>query len=305
MSVGTTLIAGCSADTETGVSTEIITDTDSSTGTTSTPMETPTDIGTFRLMISDQPVAIDDFDELTVSFERARVFRAASEDDGQGGPLQSTMATDTEAATNTAVTTADSISEVNSTTATNETATTSEPEDRDTESTNSNHEGFSTFDLGGVSVDLTQVIGAKAIDVFGAGLTEGRYSKIELYAASVHGIVSGEAVDVTIPSGKLQITKPFDVVKGETVRFVFDITVVKKGRNDEYNLLPVISESGVAGQDIDVEEVTPKPSSPSTIDDPETEVNNTRRRGPETDRTENGSKTGKRGGPPHEDNSSS
>ncbi len=56
----------------------------------------------------------------------------------------------------------------------------------------------------------------------------GPYSKIELYAESVDGVVDGESVDVKIPSEKLQLTKPFEVVAGESVDFVFDINVVKR-----------------------------------------------------------------------------
>jgi hypothetical protein len=114
--------------------------------------------------------------------------------------------------------------------------------------------GFVVRELDGATVDLTEVVGDKAISVLDGELEEGRYSKIELYAESVDGVVDGESVDVKIPSEKLQITKSFEVVAGESVEFVFDINVVKKG-NGGYNLLPVISKSGVAGKDVEVEEV--------------------------------------------------
>lgn len=42
---------------------------------------------------------------------------------------------------------------------------------------------------------------------------------------------------------------------GESVSFVFDVNVVKRGKTGEYNLLPVISESGVAAEDVEVTEV--------------------------------------------------
>ena len=60
---------------------------------------------------------------------------------------------------------------------------------------------------------------------------------------------------MTIPSGKLQIVKPFEIEPGEELSFVFDINVVRKGSEGGYNLLPVISESGVAGEDVEVEEI--------------------------------------------------
>jgi len=115
--------------------------------------------------------------------------------------------------------------------------------------------GFTTFDLSGESVDLTQVVGNKAMSVLDETLAPGRYTKIELHAADVTGIVDGEEANVKIPSGKLMLTKPFEVVAGESVSFVFDINVVQRGKGNDYNLLPVIGESGVAGKDVEVDEV--------------------------------------------------
>lgn len=297
------LIAGCSANTEPSAPADITTSSNDTGGISNDSTATSANSGTFRLLISDRPVAIDDFDELTVSFERARVFRAGGVDDEQPEPTQSVTSTETEAVTDTAATT-----ESNSTTTTNETATVTEAKAEGNESAgsdNTDQEGFFVLDLGGASADLTQVVGAKAIDIFGEKMTEGRYSKIELYAASVKGIVDGNSVDVKIPSGKLQLTKPFEVVKGETVRFVFDITVVKKGRDGEYNLLPVISESGVAGRDIEVEEVEPGASSSNTTRGSESEGKVSGKGGATPAGTENESNNGERRGPPDEDNGNS
>ena len=61
-----------------------------------------------------------------------------------------------------------------------------------------------------------------SIGVLDGKLATGQYSKIELYVSDVEGIVGGESVPVKVPSN---------------------------------NLLPVISKSGVAGEDVDVEEV--------------------------------------------------
>ncbi|MEF8828177.1 MAG: DUF4382 domain-containing protein, partial [Haloarcula sp.] len=134
--------------------------------------------------------------------------------------------------------------------------------------------GFVVHDLDGATVDLTEVVGDKAISVLDGELEAGQYSKIELYAASVDGVVDGESVDVKIPSGKLQIVKSFEVVAGESLEFVFDINVVKKG-NGGYNLLPVISKSGVAGKDVDVEEVGGDDAEDAADDAEETEVQTT------------------------------
>jgi hypothetical protein len=93
-----------------------------------------------------------------------------------------------------------------------------------------------------------------SIGVLDGKLATGQYSKIELYVSDVEGIVGGESVPVKVPSNKLQITKSFEITPGGTVDFIFDISVVEKGQGG-YNLLPVISKSGVAGEDVDVEEV--------------------------------------------------
>ncbi|WP_253737127.1 DUF4382 domain-containing protein [Halohasta salina] len=246
--VGVTLLAGCANQSDSGTSGD--------DGTTDGSSDSETSTGTFRLLISDQPVAIDDFDSLNVSFDRARVFRGeADEDEADDSTNESEETNETDP----------NETETNGTneTRTNETETDdSETETMDDESDDDDEEeesddgasGFSIIDLDGATVDLTQVVGDKAIGVFEGELEAGQYSKIELYASDVEGIVDGETAEVKIPSGKLQIVKPFEIVPDEPVSFVFDINVVKKGNNG-YNLLPVISESGVAGKDVDVEEV--------------------------------------------------
>ena len=42
-------------------------------------------IGTFWLLISDQPVAIDEFDSLNVTFDYARIVQASDDDEDEGG----------------------------------------------------------------------------------------------------------------------------------------------------------------------------------------------------------------------------
>jgi hypothetical protein len=116
------------------------------------------------------------------------------------------------------------------------------------------------------------VVGDAAMSVLDGELSPGRYTKIELHAADVVGIVDGEEVQVKIPSGKLMLTKPFEVAAGESIEFVFDINVVKRGKGDNYNLLPVIGESGVAGEDVDVEEVEADDGDDEADDEEETET---------------------------------
>lgn len=266
--LGATLLAGCSTDTE------------PSGGAGDDPASTTADgvtasSGTFRLLISDRPADIGDFDRLDVSFDRARIFRAggddaANEEETDDDETEEAETETTETGTEGEETETETQAEETETetegeetetegtetgTTENGPETTAEPEDSD-DPDDGEKRGFSVVELGGATVDLTQVVGDKAVSVSEIPLEEGRYAKVELYAEGVEGIVDGEPVEVTIPSGKLQIVKPFEVVAGETLSFVFDINVVKKGQSSEYNLLPVIAESGVAGEDVEVEEGT-------------------------------------------------
>jgi len=226
--------------------------------------------GRFRLLISDRPAAIGDFESLTVSFSHARVF--------------GDVATETATATGTATTAAnetgggavqpesddgdeDDPGNGNGNGRGNgdggdggdgdeDSRDTAATDDRDAgEAGDDGEGGFTRFDLSGASVDLTKVVGDRAMPVLDETLAPGRYTKIELHAADVTGIVDGEGANVKIPSGKLMLTKPFEVRRGESVSFVFDINVVQRGQGNDYNLLPVIGESGVAGTDVAVEEV--------------------------------------------------
>lgn len=116
------------------------------------------------------------------------------------------------------------------------------------------NESKRTVQLNNTTVDLTSVVGENATMIADVTLEPGTYNKIELHVASVDAQVDGESAAVKVPSQKLMITKPFNVSANQTTKFVFDISVVKKGPNG-YNLLPVISESGVAGKDVQIREV--------------------------------------------------
>ncbi len=114
-----------------------------------------------------------------------------------------------------------------------------------------------------VTVDLTQLVGALSTEVLETEIAPGTYTKVELHVAKVDAqTVSGEEAYITVPSNKLQINNTFEISEDEVTTFVFDINIVRKGQGQEYNLLPVISESGVVGKDLDddeVEEVEPDP----------------------------------------------
>jgi hypothetical protein len=225
--VGATLLAGCS-------------------GSGGAAPET----GEFRLLVSDQPADIGDFDSLDVTLDTARIFRADTATEGTAEPTtqETTAETETPDGTTAASTT--------------EEETVDGTEADDTEAENGTEaaeaadaEDYTVIDLDGATVDLTQVVGDAAIGVFEGELEVGSYAKIELHVEAVDGVVDGESVAVKIPSEKLQLTRPFEITAEEPVEFVFDINVVKRGPTNGYILTPVISESGVAGRDVEYEEV--------------------------------------------------
>lgn len=186
-------------------------------------------MGTFRLYISDQPVAIDEFDSLEVTIDGARLYRGEESDDSE---------TTTETTTD---------GDATETTTTETEATEQEPDE--------DQAGFVEIEVDDETVDLTTVTGEKALGVFEGEVPAGRYSTIHLSVSQVEGVVDGEDVDVSLPSGGLKIVKPFEVTEEEPLEFVFDITVVKKGQTGAYNLLPVIGESGVVGEDVEMQAV--------------------------------------------------
>ena len=235
----------------------------------------------FRLLISDQPADIGDFDRLDVTFDGARIFGDAPsdvEDDADDDPADDDTADQRENDTETVENGDDNVSSEN-------TGDNVSSEDNDVADGGEPHgRGFYELDLPGdedSTVDLTEVIGTRATSIFEGRLAPGQYRKIELSVASVdaelangqseesddedtesddhpvHGQDQPDEVEVKVPSDRLQLTKPFEIDEEGQVDFVFDINVVRRGRTGRYNLLPVISQSGVAGRDVEVEEVQP------------------------------------------------
>jgi hypothetical protein len=106
------------------------------------------------------------------------------------------------------------------------------------------------FEPGIQMVDLTQLQGKRAQEVWRGDIPEGEYSKVFLEVSEVSGILleNGEEIEIKLPSGKLQISTPFEVESGEVTNFVYDLTVVKAGKSGQYILKPQIGQSG-ADQD--------------------------------------------------------
>ncbi|MFW5922666.1 MAG: DUF4382 domain-containing protein [Halodesulfurarchaeum sp.] len=232
--LGVTLLAGCAGDTGSDPET-----------------------GAFRLLVSDQPADIGDFDRLDVTFDSARIFEADQETTTEATNTTTESGETTTEATNATTEATDTTTDADGTTTQEATETTSGTVESTEEVAEGvrKGDGFYVLDLDDPTVDLTQVLGKDAMGVFEGELEAGSYAKIELSVSDVEGVVEGEEVAVKVPSEKLQITQPFEISAEEAVEFVFDINVVKRGPTNGYNLLPVISESGVAGRDVEYDEV--------------------------------------------------
>jgi hypothetical protein len=115
---------------------------------------------------------------------------------------------------------------------------------------NGDEEKIIEFEPGIQMVDLTDLQGNRALEIWRGDIPEGEYSKVFLEVSEVSGILleSGEEIEIKLPGGKLQISKPFRVESGEVTNFVYDLTVVKAGKSNQYILKPQIDQSG-ADQD--------------------------------------------------------
>jgi len=251
-----TLLAGCAGDGALPSSDG----SDGSDGSSGSDGDSNALTGGFRLLISDAPADIGDFDSLDVTLSEARIFEASEGDDGEeDDDEEAEESDDTEDAdddgTEQTGNETDAEQTGNETDAERDSPNETAEEDESDEDDEDDDRGFTVVALDGATVDLTRVIDEDATAVFDGEIPAGSYEKIELDVSAVEGIVDGEEVDVKLPSEKLQITNGFEVTPEEPVSFVFDINVVKRGKNNGYILKPVISGSGVAGRDVEVNEI--------------------------------------------------
>lgn len=98
-------------------------------------------------------------------------------------------------------------------------------------------------------VDLVQLQGNNAQEIWSGAIPEGEYTKIFIHVNDVNGVLSnpGEPVEVKLPSGKLHILKGFEVYADAVTNFVYDITVTAAGNEKsgiKYLIRPVIGQSG-------------------------------------------------------------
>ncbi|MBT3362656.1 MAG: DUF4382 domain-containing protein [Chloroflexi bacterium] len=111
------------------------------------------------------------------------------------------------------------------------------------------------------TVDLVQLQGLNATEIWSGDLDPGQYTKVFIYVDSVSGILkTGQAADVFLPSGKIQISSPFVVTEdvvildGAPVSFVYDITVIQAGQSGKHVLQPQVGQSGATQSFFEVSE---------------------------------------------------
>ncbi len=98
-------------------------------------------------------------------------------------------------------------------------------------------------------VDLILLQGDKAQEIWRGDVPEGQYSKVFIDVSNVSGVLkeTGKPVSVKLPSGKLQISKAFEVTGDSVTSFVYDLTVVDAGSPQsgiKYILRPQAGQSG-------------------------------------------------------------
>lgn len=107
-----------------------------------------------------------------------------------------------------------------------------------------------------IGIDLRPLEDENALVLWSGNIDAGDYDKVFIHVDNVTGILDdgGGTAEVKLPSGRLQISKPF-TVGDEVANFVYDITVVEAGNSGKYILKPQIAESGA---DQEFNDVTPQ-----------------------------------------------
>jgi hypothetical protein len=112
---------------------------------------------------------------------------------------------------------------------------------------------WTEYEVDDRTVDLTRLQGDNATLLRTFDLPKGNYTKVFIHVGEVDGtLTDGSSTEVKLPSSKLQLNENFEVAANESVDFVYDITVVKRGNSGKYNIKPVASESGT---DVPIERV--------------------------------------------------
>ncbi len=97
--------------------------------------------------------------------------------------------------------------------------------------------------------DLTLLQGDKTQEMWRGNVPEGQYTTLFIQVADVRGVLkeSGQTVEVKLPSGKLHLSKSFQVTADAVTSFTYDLTVVATGSLQsgiKYILKPQADQSG-------------------------------------------------------------
>ena len=115
----------------------------------------------------------------------------------------------------------------------------------DDAATGSDGSGWTEQSVDGVTVDLTQLTGSKAVKLGEVSLAYGSYDAVAIRVSSVEGTLkNGEEATVKLPSDTLRIEREFVVDENVGSSYVFDVGVTTAGGSGEYVVEPVVSESG-------------------------------------------------------------
>ncbi len=98
-------------------------------------------------------------------------------------------------------------------------------------------------------VDLTLLQGDETQEIWRGNIPEGQYTTIFIQVADVSGVLkeTGETVEVKLPSGKLHMSKSFQITADAVTSFTYDLTVIATGSPQsgiKYILKPQIGQSG-------------------------------------------------------------
>jgi len=108
--------------------------------------------------------------------------------------------------------------------------------------------GWLEFSLAEEELDLVNLQGENAEEIWSGNLTAGQYTKVFIYVSDIDAeLNNGDSTEVKLPSDKLHINTNFSIPEDSPVDFIFDISVVAAGNEKSgisYILQPVISQSG-------------------------------------------------------------
>ena len=181
-------------------------------------------VGTINFYISDQPGAIEDFEHLNVTISQVEFRTAGSEDEE---------------------TDEDEPSPTNNTATTSAGGTDAEEGDDEEMDDEMDDGGVQRFDIDDRTVDLTRLKGENATLLEEFEVENGTYTQVRISVSDINGtLTDGSSAEVKLPSEKLRINQRFVVGNNESVDFVYDINVVKRGNSGAYNIKPVAGQSG-------------------------------------------------------------